>query len=269
MGRAGDGGFLEGAFRERRFSYRGQGRDGRPLAYVPEDTHRSLPDLVALMHEQVETFHRETGREVGLVAESEGSLVAQAYLAAVPDAPVDRLVLLSPVVHPGRVSYPARGDDGWGVVAGWELRGIAGVVGELSPVDISADAPLLRSIVDHREVLADLARCTPRHVESVSVVPLADAVVSPGTGDDGLAVVPAFHGGLLGNDEVASVVAEVLEHGRLDRSHAWATTARVLRAGSTAWNVPDLPPRLDGDEAATGCRALAGWIGPDEGEDQR
>ena len=52
------------------------------------------------------TWPRQTGGPVAIVAESEGTLVATAYLEAYPDAPVDRLMLLSPIVDPGRATYP-------------------------------------------------------------------------------------------------------------------------------------------------------------------
>ena len=44
--------------------------------------------------------------------------MAQVYLAATPRAPVDAVVLLSPLAEPGRVFYPPRGDEGWGVATG-------------------------------------------------------------------------------------------------------------------------------------------------------
>ena len=46
-------------------------------------------------------YHRATGRRLTLVAESEGALLAKAYLAATPGAPVANLVILSPLLEPG------------------------------------------------------------------------------------------------------------------------------------------------------------------------
>ena len=78
--------WLPGPYDERRFSYRGVGDDGEPLAYSEGDTHRSLRDLDRLMAAQVDAFHAATGRPVSIVAESEGSLVAKTYLTARPAA---------------------------------------------------------------------------------------------------------------------------------------------------------------------------------------
>src|SRR6266516_602729 len=69
--------WLPGRLDERRFSYRGQDRTGRPLPYSDTDTHHPLPELVRVMRAQVETFHRQSGHEVAIVAESEGALVAK------------------------------------------------------------------------------------------------------------------------------------------------------------------------------------------------
>src|SRR6266511_3237595 len=98
--------WLPGDLDERRFSYRGRGPGGEPLPYDASDTHDTLPELVRTMRDQVEAFHRQSGQKVAIVAESEGALVAKTYLAATPGAPVDELVMLSPLVQPARVWYP-------------------------------------------------------------------------------------------------------------------------------------------------------------------
>src|SRR6266540_1332076 len=106
--RGGPSRWLPGDLDERRFSYRGQGPGGEPLPYDASDTHDTLPELVRTMRDQIEAFHRQSGQKVAIVAESEGALVAKTYLAATPGAPVDELVMLSPLVQPARVWYPER-----------------------------------------------------------------------------------------------------------------------------------------------------------------
>ena len=103
---------------ERRFSYRGVDLDGRPLPYRDADTYQDVSRSVALMARQVEAFRADAEQPVTIIAESEGALIAKAYLMSHRDAPVDTLVLLSPLVEPGSAYYPPAGDDGWGV-AGW------------------------------------------------------------------------------------------------------------------------------------------------------
>ena len=66
-----------------RFSYRGTA-GGAPLPYTADDTHRALPELVRELRRQVSVYHRATGRRLTVVAESEGALLAKAYLAATP-----------------------------------------------------------------------------------------------------------------------------------------------------------------------------------------
>ncbi len=90
------------AVAQRRFSYRGM-VDGVPQPYGRADTHRSLRALARALGAQVEAYHRVTGERITLVAESEGALLAKAYVAATPHAPVRNLVVVSPLVEPGRV----------------------------------------------------------------------------------------------------------------------------------------------------------------------
>src|SRR4029079_16396859 len=122
-------------------------------------THQSLRDLAREMRTQVDAFHDVTGEPVGIVAESEGSLVALAYIAATPHAPVRSPVVLSPLLDPGLVYYPRSGDSGWGLAAGAVLDGISDVVGDLGPVQVSSDTALFRSIVSEGPALRGLLRC--------------------------------------------------------------------------------------------------------------
>ena len=70
-----------------------------------------------------------------IVAESEGALVAKAYLLAHPGAPVDTLVLLRTLDEPGSAYYPPSGDDGGGAAAGFSLHWSSAAARTLSPLD--------------------------------------------------------------------------------------------------------------------------------------
>jgi hypothetical protein len=255
--------WVRGRHRIRRFSYRGLGAGGRPLPYERDDTHRSVVRLAREMRRQVEVLHRATGRPVGIVAESEGALVAQVYLAATPRAPVDAVVLLSPLAQPGRVFYPPAGDEGWGVASGATMRAIAAVVGMLGPVDVSADEPLFRSIVDLGPTVGSLLACPPPGVRAYAVLPIDEGVSAPAPLDVGYPhrVVPAFHGGLLGDDGTARSIAALLDgrpppHG----SAWWAGIGDVVNALAAPWQapslVPSLEPRWRDQPDANDCRAV-------------
>jgi hypothetical protein len=245
--------WLDGDFEVRRFSYRGQDASGAPLAYASADTHRPLPDLVRSMAAQVDALHRSTGEPVAIVAESEGALVAKTYLAANPGAPVDELVMLSPLVQPARVWYPREGADGWGLAAGWELRELGGLFHDLSDANLSADMPVVRSILDHRPALRDLLACPLPHTHQLALFPLADAVATPHPSQIGIpsGVVPAFHGGLLADGSVRREVARYLSNGSLPAATVWPVVQQLLRASAAAWQVPELPLTLN-----------QGWSGP-------
>jgi hypothetical protein len=239
--------WLPGPFDERRFSYLGLSPDGRPAPYKEADTHRSLRDLVQAMGAQVDAFHRVSGRALSIVAESEGSLVAKTYLAATPGAPVNELVMLSPLVRPARVYYPPGGSEGWGVAAGFELQGLTAGLRMISPIDMTPDTPLLRSIADNAPLVRDLLTCPLPGVHQLALFPLADAVASPHPSAVGIParVVPAFHGGLLGSGAVHKTIALQLDGGRLPDYAVWTVAERVLRVGTSAWQVPPLPLSLN------------------------
>jgi hypothetical protein len=258
-------------FVEERFSYRGEDGAGRPLPYEPTDTLRPVDESVHLLARQVDQLHRASGRPVAIVAESEGALVATAYVLAFRPSSVDDLVLLSPLVEPGRVYYPPRGRPGWGVAGGWLLRLLARSVKVLAGVDLSPDSPLLRSLADHAPALRAAIGCTPALVTQVVVFPLADAVAAPpGRLGDDVVVVPAFHGGLLEDGSVGEALRQLVAGGRPPTPPGWSLVERVTRAASAAWQVPGLPAALNGAWTAAarpgdGCRAaartLARWLG--------
>jgi hypothetical protein len=235
--------WLPGDLDEHRFSYRGEDRHGRALAYSDEDTHLPLPQLVEAMRAQVDTFSRQTHQRVAIVAESEGALVAKTYLAADPNAPVDELVMLSPLVQPARVFYPSDGEQGWGLASGWELRELGGLFHDLSGANVSADMPVVRSMMDHGAALRGLLACPLPRTRQLALFPLADAVATPHPSQIGIRseVVPAFHGGLLGNERIRRAVSGYLEHGRVAPTTFWPVAQEILRASAAAWQVPELP----------------------------
>jgi hypothetical protein len=235
--------WLPGDLDERRFSYRGQGPDGRALPYSAADTQLPLPRLVDAMRAQVDTLSRSSGQRVAIVAESEGALVAKTYLAANPNAPVDELVMLSPLVRPARVFYPSGGEQGWGLATGWELRELGGLFRDLSGADMSADMPLVRTMMDHGPAVRGLLACPLPRTRQLALFPLADAVATPHPSQIGIPseVVPAFHGGLLANDRIREAVSGYLEHGKVEPATVWPVAQEILRASAAAWQVPELP----------------------------
>jgi hypothetical protein len=235
--------WLPGDLDERRFSYRGQGPDGRALPYAAADTQLPLPRLVDAMRVQVDTLSRSSGQRVAIVAESEGALVAKTYLAANPNAPVDELVMLSPLVQPARVFFPSGGEQGWGLATGWELRELGGLFRDLSGADMSADMPVVRTMMDHGPAVRGLLACPLPRTRQLALFPLADAVATPHPSQIGIPseVVPAFHGGLLANDRIREAVSGYLEHGRVKPATVWPVAQEILRASAAAWQVPELP----------------------------
>ena len=256
---------------ERRFSYRGIDADGRPLPYQDADTYQDVSRSVALMAQQVEAFRADVQQSITIVAESEGALVAKAYLMSHPDAPVDTLVLLSPLVEPGGAYYPPAGDDGWGVAGGLGLRWITAVVRSLSPLDVTTDDGLFRSLADDAPAFREMLACPVDGVEQLAVFPLADAVAGAEPHLHGVpsAVVPAFHGGLADNHAVQRTIRALLQGGASPDYGWWEATDTVIRAGAAAWRVPLLPISINpvwerGDDASS-CGDIAGlvtaWVG--------
>jgi hypothetical protein len=256
---------------ERRFSYAGLSANGRPSPYQQADTYQDVSASVALMATQVEAFHEEVDRPIAIIAESEGALVAKAYLMSHPDAPVDTLVLLSPLVEPGAAYYPPPGDDDWGVAAGMGLRWIATLARALSPLDMTSDDGLFRSLADNAPALRGMLACPVDGVDQLAVFPLADAVAGSEPHLDGVlsTVVPAFHGGLADNGDVQRKIRAALEGGVTPAPDWWQTTATVIRAGAATWRVPTLPlsmnPAWENGDDATSCddigNLVKAWVG--------
>ena len=162
------------ALPQRRFSYHGWKTVTRCHTTAPTRTGHSVRSRE--LGEQVDAYHRATGKAITLVAESEGALLAKTYVAASPHAAVRNLVLVSPLVDPGRVYYPPSDAEGWGVFGKLEMEGLSWALGGLSPVDVTPDTPFLRSIVDQAPTLHRLMSCPLTGVRQAAVVPLDTGV---------------------------------------------------------------------------------------------
>jgi hypothetical protein len=255
---------------QRRFSYAGLSDSGEPLAYEDVDTYQDVALSVTRMTTQVEAFHDEVDRPITMIAESEGALVAKAYLLAHPEAPVDTLVLLSPLVEPGGAYYPPAGDDGWGVAAGWGLQWISALTRTLSPVDVTSDEGLFRSLADNAPALRGMLACPLDGVDQLAVFPLADAVAGSEPQLDGVrsTVVPAFHGGLADNGDVQGTIRAALDQRTAPEGGWWHTTDTMIRAGAATWRVPTLPlsvnPAWEHEEDVNSCAeivdSITAWV---------
>ena len=238
---------LSGNYPQQRFSYRGLDASGKPLPYQSADTQKPLSQLDRLMSDQVAALYRQTGKPVSIVAESEGSLVAKTYLTATPKPPVSTLIMVSPLVQPARVYYPPSGTTGWGVVGGLGLQGLSDTVSTMTTVDLAPSQPFLRSIVENAPALRSVLSCPLPGVRQFAVLPLADAVADQAPDALGIptAVVPAFHGGLLGDRNADSVIQEVLSGGTPSGSDVWSLAEDLIGPASSAWEVPELPLHLN------------------------
>jgi hypothetical protein len=262
--------WVRGNFLIRRFSYAGLDDDGVPRPYNRAATHQSVRALALDMRVQVDALVRDAGRPVGIVAESEGSLVALTYLMGTPDAPVRSLVALSPLLEPGRVFYPRLGRSGWGTAAGAVIEGMAAALGAVGPVDVSADTPLFRSMVEEGPALRGLLRCPVRGVRQLAVLPLDSAAAAPSSLEIAFpyTVRPAIHGGLLGDGTTARLVARTLRGERVDTGTVWRSIEGILQAGFSAWQTPSLMQSLeprwrhlpDPDDCRGVRQALRHWL---------
>ena len=262
--------WVHGNYRIRRFSYAGLDAAGQPRPYGRAATHQSVRALALELRTQVDAFHTATGQPVSIVAESEGSVVALAYLAASPHAPVHNLVVLSPLLAPGRVFYPPVGSPGWGVAAGTVIDGLGRALSTVGPVSVTADTPLFRSFVEEGPALQGLLRCAVPGRRELAVIPLDSGVSVPAPAHVGIphAVVPAFHGGLLGDHTTARLIDDVLQGRPASGSGGWATLGGAVGAIAAPWQAPglvrSLEPAWDDLPAPSNCagvlRAMTRWI---------
>jgi len=262
--------WVQGDFTVRRYSYGGVDDRGEPRPYGRRATHASVRTLARRMREQVDALAASTGQRVGIVAESEGALVALSYLLGTPDAPVRAVVVLSPLVSPGRVSYPAPGRVGWGTAAGAALDGLAAVLEWLGPIDVASDTALFRSIVEEAPLFQGLLVCRAPGVQTLAVLPIDTGLSAPRPAAVRIPSVvrPAFHGGLLGDDTTAELIERTLLGRPARPPHGWRSAERVVQALASPWQVPSLAKSLepawrdlpDPDDCPAVRRALRGYL---------
>ena len=218
------------------FSYRGMTASGRPLPQGSAASDLPLTELGSRIAAQVKRLHQETGQPVDIIAESEGTLGVDAMLATHPGLPLGSVVMMSPIVAPGQVTYP--GGDGRALVPADELRAMVWFVGGLSPFG-SYGAQRLIDSVD--EVGARFAASAARHhpLRWLLLVPLADAVTLPVCPlPTDVRVVPELHGDLLGSPPVTVMVRDFLAHRRVPEPDGYKATAEIVAAAAAAWRMP-------------------------------
>ncbi|MGP0026544.1 MAG: hypothetical protein ACLPKE_24790, partial [Streptosporangiaceae bacterium] len=225
------------------FSYRGLNSRGQPLPHGPAAGDLPLSVLGDRIAAQVQHLHAETGRPVDLVGESEGTLGIYAMLARHPDEPVGSIVLLSPIVAPGQVSYPTDDRDGSGAVPGYALQAVVWFIGGLSPFGTSGAEELISSVDRSGAAYTEQAarETRKRPLRWLAVVPLADSLTLPACQlPAGTVVVPALHGGLLGNTGVQQEVRNFLDGGSVHSQAPINDAAELVAQAAAAWRMPDL-----------------------------
>ncbi len=254
----------------RQFSYDGLDARGQPIPGGSGADDMPLPQLGDQMAAQVRALHAATGRPVEVVAESEGTLGVYAMLARDPTVPVSAVALLSPIVGPGQLSFPVGQDSTSASEAA--LKELNHLVGGISPYGPSGAQHLLNSVSEYgaryfADVVADAdARVgigppgghgsdDPGGSRSggtdnggpgrwLTVVPLADAVTLPYCSlPSGVIVVPALHGGLLGDPTVLPMVSAFLAGQQVTSADdGMREAAELITSAAAAWRMPDTRP---------------------------
>jgi len=229
----------------RQFSYVGLTPQGQPIPSGVSADDLPLPELGDKIASQVRALHAATRRPVAVVAESEGTLGVYAMLARDHGLPVSSVVLLSPIVSPGQLTYPS-GADGASVSEA-ALDELNHLVGGMSPYGPSGAQDLLSSVSEFGARYFDdmvsgaSGGAGGKPIRWLAVVPLADAVTLPVCGlPSGVIVVAAFHGGLLGDPSVLPMVSAFLSGRTVTANDGQMREAAELITGAaTAWRMPD------------------------------
>jgi len=254
---------VPGNFFEEPFSYRGLDADGAPLPYTEMDTVRAVPQLDRMFLAQVWSLYQRTGQLVDVVAESEGALVAKTALLAEPASPVAMLVMASPLEDPGRVSYPTRGDKGWGVASDEAMRLLSEAFQAISPVDLSPDSPFLASMQAEAPQLERAVTCPISGIRQFALLPLADATVTPAAEKLSFpsVVLPAFHGGLIDSTSGEKVLSQVLSNRPVSEDQLLRLADDAISYAASAWQVPSLArsdyPTVAGRSTSQSCPQVA------------
>ena len=222
------------------FSYRGMTSAGQPLPEGNSAGNIPLPELGDRIDAQVLRLHADTGRPVDIIAESEGTLGVDAMLAQHRHLPLGTVVMMSPIVTPGQVSYVGGSGTAAGLVPADELRAVAWFIGGLSPFGSSGAQTLINSVdVTGARFAAAAARHHP--LRWMLLVPLADAVTLPVCPlPPDVYVVPALHGDLLGTPAVKKMVRVFLARGTVAPPDQYDSTAEIVAAAAAAWRMPQV-----------------------------
>jgi hypothetical protein len=227
----------------RQFSYAGLTAVGQPLRSGPDADDLPLPVLGDRIAAQLMRLHDITHRPVDIVAESEGTLGVYAMLDRHPGLPIGSVVLLSPIVEPGQMSYPP--DPDGASVSEYALDELNHLVGGMSPYGASGAQQLLSSVSQFGARYFDhLTRAGGGAIRWLTVVPLADALTLPDCGlPPNVVLVPAFHGGLLGDSGVLPMVASfVTGHPAVPKGqdeNGLRAEAELITGAATAWRMPE------------------------------
>jgi hypothetical protein len=257
-------------FAVQRFSYRGLDANGAPLPYASEDTHQSIEGSVRALAAHVDALHRSSGQPVRIVASSEGTVIARVLVATTPTPPVSDLLMLSPLVWPNRASFPPPGADGWGFGTGYGLRALGWLVTALSDIQVGADLPFVRSMLNHPGALEFGVMCPQPGLRERAIVPVAEAVagVLPEPHQLPVRVVGGFHGTVVGPVEVRDELMDMLHGEEPERSEGfWAWVNRVVGGSAAAWRTPPValvdgstgPEGRDRDHCVRAQAALTHW----------
>lgn len=227
----------------RQFSYAGLDANRQPIPGGTADD-LPLPVLGDRIAAQVRALSAATRRPVAVVAESEGTLGVYAMLARDRGLPVSAVVLLSPIVAPGQGDLPGPGGPSVSEEALDELNRL---VGQMSPYGPGGARALLRSVSEYGSRYFDaMLRAAGdgaggKPIRWLTVVPLADAVTLPYCAlPSGVIVVPAFHGGLLGEPAVLPLVSAFLTGSTVAPPDSrLRAAAEVITGAAAAWRMPD------------------------------
>jgi hypothetical protein len=223
----------------RPFSYAGLDAQGRPLPYGLDATDLPLPVLGDRIAQQVAQLHKETGRPVDIVAESEGTLGVYAMLARHPGLPLGSIVLLSPIVDPGQADQSAAPGQGGDPVSGKALSELVKVAGAISPFGSSGAGDLIQSVRADGAADAAAAAKNGQRIRWLAVIPLADAVTLPVCDlPSNAIVVNALHGSLLGDDAIDRLAHRFLAGQPVGGQQQMRDTAQVIAAATSAWRIP-------------------------------
>jgi hypothetical protein len=234
---------VPGEFFEEQFSYLGLGASGQPLPYTSAETVEPLKTLDAKMATQLSRLHEESGLRVDIVAESEGALVTTTYLVSNREAPVSIVVLASPLIDPGRVSYPVSSSQaGFGLASRYAMQLLGSAYQSVAPIDLNPQSAFLESVDELAPLLQRALACPTPGVRRFAFLPMADATAAPAhiTLPFRSDVVPAFHGGLVGSPSTDPLIAEVLNGRKTPGNGTLRDLDNLIAASSTAWQVPAL-----------------------------